>query len=66
MSEKTITEELNWKVDTMKCGHQVENCQFYIDDDNIIRMKYICKDGCSVPWVKLGKAVLPSDFPMEE
>lgn len=54
-----MPEEPHWENGTMECGHQVETSRFYIDDDNIIRMKYVCEEGCITPWIKLGKAPLP-------
>lgn len=56
-----MSEKLEWNDHTMKCGHRVERNEFYIDCDGIIRMKYICEEGCETPWVKLKKAPMPND-----
>lgn len=56
-----MSEKLEWDDYTMKCGHRVERYDFYIDYDGVIRMKYICEEGCETPWVKLKKAPMPDD-----
>ena len=56
-----MSEKLEWDDYTMKCGHRVERYDFYIDYDGVIRMKYICEEGCETTWVKLKKAPMPDD-----
>jgi len=56
------SEKLVWDMDVMQCGHRVERSEFYIDDDSIIRMRYVCEEGCRTPWIKLRKVQLPHEI----
>ena len=58
----TLPEKLVWDMDVMQCGHQVERSESYIDDDNVIRMRYVCEEGCRTPWIKLRKVQLPHEI----
>lgn len=57
----TDSEKLVWNMDDMQCGHHVDRSEFYIDDDNVIRMRFVCKEGCKTPWIKLKKVILPHE-----
>jgi len=56
-----MSEKLEWDDYSMKCGHPVDRNDFYIDYDGVIRMRYICEEGCETPWIKLMKAPMPDD-----
>lgn len=57
-----MPEKIVWDEDIMECGHRTETARFYIDYDNVIRVKYICEEGCETPWLKLKKAPPPHDI----
>ena len=49
----------NWKICDMSCGHLVDHSDSYVDDDNVIRIRYTCTEGCRTKWIKLMKVPLP-------
>lgn len=58
----TDSEKLVWDMDVMQCGHMVERCDSYIDDDNILRMRYVCEEGHLTPWIKIKRVILPHEI----
>ena len=53
-----------WK-DKMKCGHRVRKYEAFIDgEDNIVRIRFICVEGCLTEWFKMGKIPLPHEHEM--
>ena len=62
----TLPEKLVWDIDVMQCGHQVERSESYIDNDNVIRMRYVCEEGCRTPWIKMKKVLLPHEIELND
>lgn len=51
--------------DEMKCGHRVRKYEAFIDgEDNIVKMRFICMEGCLTEWFEMGKIPLPHDHEM--
>ena len=45
----------------MKCGHQADRYNLYIDENGIISIMYFCEEECETPRVDLMKAPMPND-----
>lgn len=46
--------------DTMKCGHRVKDYKAFIDaEDNIVKIRFICTEGCLTEWYELGRIPFP-------
>ena len=51
--------------DTMKCGHKTKGYKVFIDgEDNIVRVRFECMEGCLTDWFEVGKIPLPHNHEM--
>ena len=61
-----LEETIIWN-DIMKCGHRVKDYEPFIDaEDNIVRVRFICVEGCVTEWFEVGKIPLPHNHEMAE
>lgn len=57
-------ETMIWN-DTMKCGHRVKDYKAFIDaEDNIVKIRFRCVEGCLTDWFEVGKIPLPHNHEM--
>jgi len=54
-----------WDDYIIQCGHRVDHSESYIDDNDFIRVKYICTEDCQTPWIKLMKVPHPDEISIE-